>query len=557
MLMFMKLSGIKSFTELYRFISVFLTAAIYFAHGLIDNYSISNMLALLICIVIFTFLVNYLYKFSYDNRTRLHLLLLIETLGLLFIIWTTGGLYSPFVWCAFNPIIIISYFIYTREKYFLLAAWFILLGIDGYIVDKPAGIREYLLSNYNILLSFLVLTILINILFEYNQLIIKKQEELTAMNKTLTSFNNRIKGMISDILYMYETVRYVPGQKSSSREIIRVILEFAERVCPEASSFFVPPDGESGGILTTSRALDRDIENVILGNLKLPEESDKPVVLQSLNGDMTALLARVANFKNYGIVGLLMPGRVYCESRNEYETTLLLISQLGAAFFEKYEAEDAGFELAISMEQERIASDIHDNVIQRLFSASSFAYSTLSQWEQLTDAERKEQMKVVMESTQSSLKDLRSTIYNLADRKQQFDHIRESISDYLKELEKLSKVKINMSFVGNANDISISARRALYRIITECTGNAVKHAGCSNIWVDIDVGDMETSLKIRDDGIGLDFEKAEREKRGLGITNIKSLVRIFNGKLEVSSVPGLGTTFDIRFDNYNIMNSEG
>lgn len=553
----MRLSGIKSFTELYRFISVFLTAAIYFAHGLIDKYDFPKMLILIICIVTFTFLINYLYKNSYDNRLKLHLLLLIETLGLLFIISATGGLYSPFVWCALNPMIIISYFIFTKEKYFYLSAWFVLLCIAGYIVDKPSDIREYLLSNYNIILSFLVLTILVNILFEYNQLIIRKQEELSAMNKTLISYNSRIRGMIFDVLYMYETVRFTPGQKSSIKEIIRVILEFSERVCPEANTFFVLPDCDNDCIIMTSKALDKDLENAIKGKLKLLEESDRPVELLSLGGKVTALSAKVTNVKNYGVVGLIMPENVYNESRSEYETTLLLISQLGTAFFEKYEAEAAGFELAISLEQERIASDIHDSVIQRLFSASSFAYSTLSQWEQLPDTERKDQMKVVMESIQSTLKDLRSTIYNLVDRKQQLDHIRESIIDYLKELEKLSKVKINVSFVGNTGNISLSAKRALYRIITECTGNAVRHSGCSNIWVDIDVGEMETNLRIRDDGVGLDFEKADREKRGLGLNNIKSLVRIFNGNMEVSSVPGFGTTYEIRFDNYNIMNSEG
>ena len=53
-------------------------------------------------------------------------------------------------------------------------------------------------------------------------------------------------------------------------------------------------------------------------------------------------------------------------------------------------------------------------------------------------------------------------------------------------------------------------------------GNAIKHAKCKNIWVSMNISDMQTLLSIRDDGIGLDPEKAEKEKNGLGLYNIKA-----------------------------------
>ena len=68
----------------------------------------------------------------------------------------------------------------------------------------------------------------------------------------------------------------------------------------------------------------------------------------------------------------------------------------------------------------------------------------------------------------------------------------------------------------------------------------------------MNISDTHTFLSIRDDGIGLDQEKAEKEKNGLGLYNIKSLVRIFNGTMKINSRMGFGTLFEIVFMNSDL-----
>jgi signal transduction histidine kinase len=199
------------------------------------------------------------------------------------------------------------------------------------------------------------------------------------------------------------------------------------------------------------------------------------------------------------------------------------------------------------------ADDIHDSVVQRLFAMSCFTYDIINKWDQLEDNEKRSQIELVMETIRSSLIDLRSTIYNLSDKKQQLDHFADSITTFTSEMEKLSGVKIATSIEGDYENLMVGAKKAIYRIITECVGNAIKHAKCDSIKVQLMVGDTETSLVIEDDGIGLDLEKTLRDNRGLGLYNVRSLVRMFNGSVDILTDEKPGTVFKIKFANMDVM----
>lgn len=546
--------NITSLIELYRFISICLTVSIYMVQGVLEHYNFSVMLLFAFCVAASEYLLNYLYKISYEIRPRLHFLLLIEISGISFLILLTGGLSSPFIWCFLNPLLIISYYMFPRQKIIYLASNFILLCAIGYYVERTSKVRQYLLSNSNIILSFILLLILVNILFYFNRQIIKKQKELWVANENLESYNTRIKGMTQDILFMYEAVQTVSSQRDN-REIVNIILDFAGRVSPECNAFFVLKDCSKADSLVSSKIISRDIKDMLMDKIKSTSlvVSEKHVAAYALETGLIAAFIKVSNIKDYGTMGLLIPGAGYSRDKAEYEASLLLISQLGATFFEKIEAEVIGNELAVADEQNRIADDIHDSVIQRLFAISCFTYDTVKKWDQVSDEVKKEQMILIKDTIQSSLKDLRSTIYNLSNKKRNVELFKESVYSYLLDMERLSGIKINVDMTGEPDNLSLSARKALYRIITECTGNAIKHAKCENIWVTLNIGNVQTALSIRDDGIGLDLEKAEQEKNGLGLYNIKSLIRIYNGSVNIIAEKGSGTTFDIIFMNSDIL----
>jgi len=547
-------SNIISLIESYRIISIFLTLSIYMINGIFEKYAVSAMFLLAVCITVSAFLLMYLYRISFEMKWRLNFLLLVEIIGISVLMIPTGGLDSPFIWYFLNPLLIISCYMQPKEKAFYLVANFVLLSATGYYQDKTSGLKDYLLSHSNIILSYVLILILINILFDYNKLIIQKREELWDANEKLESSNAKIKALIEDILFMYEAVQAISNQRDK-REVLHILLDFTGRISPGSHAFFLLPDYSKTDCIVTLRTITEDLGHALLNTIQdnystIPKDDASLYTLQT--GERVVVI-KVSNIRDYGIIGLLIPEGEDDWNKDDYILSLLFFSRLGAMLLEKSEVEEINYELTITDEQNRIADDIHDSVVQRLFAMSCMSYDTIKKWDRISDDEKKEQMALVMKTIQSSQKDLRSTIYNLSNKKQQIDLFRESLSSYLQDLERLSGTKINIDIDGADDQLSTGAKKALYRIIIESTGNAIRHGKCKNVRVKMSIGDSNTLLTITDDGSGFDLAKAEMEKHGLGLYNIKSLVRIFNGSINIISNQRLGTEIEISFTNNDIM----
>lgn len=91
-------------------------------------------------------------------------------------------------------------------------------------------------------------------------------------------------------------------------------------------------------------------------------------------------------------------------------------------------------------------------------------------------------------------------------------------------------------------NIPFQTQLALYRITQESIGNALKYAQASNIIVQISQNNNLLQLTIEDDGIG--FDKKEITE-GLGLRNIENRVRLVNGRVDIISSKGEGTTINI------------
>jgi PAS domain S-box-containing protein len=77
----------------------------------------------------------------------------------------------------------------------------------------------------------------------------------------------------------------------------------------------------------------------------------------------------------------------------------------------------------------------------------------------------------------------------------------------------------------------------LYYVIAESMTNACKHAGASAVSVSIGRSDAAAWAEVRDDGIG-----GADSTAGSGLSGLADRVEALDGRLEVSSPPGGGTT---------------
>lgn len=106
----------------------------------------------------------------------------------------------------------------------------------------------------------------------------------------------------------------------------------------------------------------------------------------------------------------------------------------------------------------------------------------------------------------------------------------------------------------------VADRQRLTQAVMQLAQNAVQHTGEGDeIALGTQVGGDGTRLWVRDTGPGIPFEEQNRvferfyradarrrsEGAGLGLSIVQAIARAHGGRVEVSSVPGIGATFTI------------
>ncbi|HEV2711570.1 MAG TPA: ATP-binding protein, partial [Gaiellaceae bacterium] len=80
----------------------------------------------------------------------------------------------------------------------------------------------------------------------------------------------------------------------------------------------------------------------------------------------------------------------------------------------------------------------------------------------------------------------------------------------------------------------------LYRIVQEALTNVVKHAQADHVSIVLQRKEGIVTTVIEDDGRG--FAPGDQGDGGLGLVGMKERVELVNGRLEIESSEGSGTT---------------
>lgn len=188
-------------------------------------------------------------------------------------------------------------------------------------------------------------------------------------------------------------------------------------------------------------------------------------------------------------------------------------------------------------EKKRLAQDLHDGVLGRMFGLRLNLDSLNSSTD--ADAQRKRlellnELKTIEQDIREISHDLNREKLVLINNFVSIVHnlLEEQKSLHAAEVEYQIETKIDWDKIGNAIKIN------LYRILQEGLQNINKYANAGLIKVDIS-GDAENVyLKIEDDGIGFDVNK---KSKGIGMQNMISRTNDCQGIIDISSKKGQGT----------------
>ncbi len=190
--------------------------------------------------------------------------------------------------------------------------------------------------------------------------------------------------------------------------------------------------------------------------------------------------------------------------------------------------------LNILEDRDRIARDLHDLVIQRLFAAGLGLQSLAARTEATPISDR---LEATVTELDNIIRELRSTIFGLG-RIDRVTSVRQQITDAALSHTEALGFSPRVTFNGDVDELPLAVVEQLLPTLHEALSNVVRHAAASSASVTVDLRTDRAVLEILDDGIGINDDGI----RGNGLTNLISRARRIGGDCVVERrVNGQGT----------------
>lgn len=189
-------------------------------------------------------------------------------------------------------------------------------------------------------------------------------------------------------------------------------------------------------------------------------------------------------------------------------------------------------------ERERIAQELHDS-LGGLLSTIKLRFDKLVHDQKIME---KEDFTKLHNLIDAACGEVRSISNDLKPGSLEKLGLLEAIKDLLNRYKLEQGPEIIFQYFGFNYPGTIDSNVALniYRVIQELVNNAIKHAKCKEIFVQISKSINEMTITVEDDGIGFD---AETVKKGMGLENIRSRVNYLRGEFNIESSDNQGTLF--------------
>ncbi|WP_158021317.1 CHASE3 domain-containing protein [Mycolicibacterium chubuense] len=189
-------------------------------------------------------------------------------------------------------------------------------------------------------------------------------------------------------------------------------------------------------------------------------------------------------------------------------------------------------------EQARIAADLHDRVIQRVFGLGLGLTSA--------SARRNPDLEPFIDETDAIIRDLREVIFNLHHAiapPGRSTRMRAAIIDVVESSVAALGFTPTLQFEGPVDEAPIrpDLHAAVLAVVRESLSNVARHAQGTAAWVNVVVTASELRVIVRDNGIGV----TDADVLGHGRRNIASRAEQFGGEATIGDVnPGAGAVVE-------------
>jgi PAS domain S-box-containing protein len=199
-------------------------------------------------------------------------------------------------------------------------------------------------------------------------------------------------------------------------------------------------------------------------------------------------------------------------------------------------------------EREVIGRELHDNVNQVL--------TTVKLYLELVQADRSScdvLLPRCIGHVMDSINEIRKLSRDLSAPTLGTRSLVDSVEALVDMIRSSSGLRIALRHNREQSNLPMDMKLAVYRILQEQLNNVVRHAKATKVLVSLNQQAGSLTVTIKDNGQGFD---PSQQREGIGINNMISRAKVFDGKVAINSAPGKGCMVQISIPTKAELGSE-
>ncbi|MEP7018906.1 MAG: GAF domain-containing protein [Actinomycetota bacterium] len=246
----------------------------------------------------------------------------------------------------------------------------------------------------------------------------------------------------------------------------------------------------------------------------------------------TALLPIIVGDDEIGVLAVAWAVDAETFVENAVPLLAALAQQMGLALVAGRSQRDRS-RLAMLEDRERIARDMHDLVIQRLFATGLSLQAAGRQTQAPTVATR---LNEAVDELDAAIKDIRRTIFELH-RERPTRELRAEIVDLVRGYTESLGFTPLLVMDGPLDELAGDLEADVVAVIREGLANVARHAGAASVTVRVTSDDDAIQIEVADDGVGVPSDVVES-----GLDNLRQRAESHSGSLTLRPHTPHGTT---------------
>lgn len=194
--------------------------------------------------------------------------------------------------------------------------------------------------------------------------------------------------------------------------------------------------------------------------------------------------------------------------------------------------------LTLSSERERIARDLHDTVLQRLFGLG-LELQAIAMKEPGDTGSR---LEMAVDEIDTIIKEIRTSVFTLGAARRE-GSLGQELGDIIAQSARVLGFSPRLNIQGPLeNLITPRLRPDLTAVLRETLANVARHSGATTVSVDITVQDYSVLVRVADNGRGLPVDADSGA--GNGLRNLRARAESHGGTFAVDSPADGGTRIE-------------